>query len=141
MKTSASTLILWVIATSAIATPGAPGVTHPLYGKWSWTYAKNNCTEVYDYRPDNTAAISSGEERAESRFSIAEKPDSKGFYRMTDVATKSNGRTGCDGAEGGTPVGDEATMYIYFHPTKKEMIMCGEASFDACIGPLRRISQ
>jgi hypothetical protein len=141
MKKSTTALILCSMVTSVFASVTESMEPHPLYGKWAWTYTKNNCTEVYDYRPDNTAVITSGEEQAESRFSLSDKPDLKGFYRMTDVTTKSNGRTGCDGEPGGTPVGDSVTNYIYFSPTKNEMVMCQEPSFRACMGPLRRISQ
>jgi hypothetical protein len=115
--------------------------TIPLYGKWSWVYKKNNCTENYDYRSDNTAVITSGEEQAESSFTISDEPDINGFYRMTDVATKSNGRTGCDGQAGGTPVGDTVTLYMIFNQMKDEMVMCQEPSFNACMGPLRRIAK
>lgn len=115
--------------------------SHPLYGKWAWTIAKNNCTEVYDFRPNNISVVTSGDEIGESRFTINDKPDLNGFYRLTDVVTKNNGRTGCDGVPGGTPVGDTVTVYIFFHPTKNEMVICQEPSFNACMGPLRRISQ
>lgn len=138
MKTILATLIICSITTTAIASIGN-SPTHGLYGKWAWTY--HNCTEVYDYRPDNTSIVTSGEEVGESRFTITDKPDLNGFYRMTDVVTKSNGRTGCDGEPGGTPIGDTATIYIFFYPTKDEMLMCQEPSLNACMGPLRRISQ
>ena len=141
MKTTAAALFICFMATSAIASIGEPSAHHPLYGKWAWTYAKNNCTEVYEYRPDNTSIVTSGEEIGESQFTISDKPDLNGFYRMTDVVTKSNGRTGCDGEPDGTPVGDTVTIYIFFHPTKGEMVMCQEPSFNACMGPLQRISQ
>ena len=141
MKTSTTALIFGVLVGASSGTIANPPATHPLYGKWTWTLSKTNCTETYEFRPDNTTLISSGDERAESRFSISEHPDANGFYRMTDTTTKSNGRTGCDGESGGTPVGDTATSYIFFHPTKSEMLMCEEPSFDSCMGPLRRISQ
>ncbi|MBL8486649.1 MAG: hypothetical protein JNK22_06155 [Rhodocyclaceae bacterium] len=140
MKTILVTLLALSAATVASANVGASS-THRLYGKWTWTYAKNDCTEVYDYRMDNTAVITSGEEVAESRFTIAEKPDPVGFYRVTDVVTKSNGRMGCDGEPGGTPVGHEATIYILFHPRRDEMLICQRPSLDACMGPLRRVSR
>lgn len=140
MKTILVTLLICSAATIATASVGA-SPTHRLYGKWSWTYSKNNCTEIYDYRSDNTALVTSGEEVAESRFTIAEKPDSIGFYRMTDVVTKSNGRAGCDGEPGGTPIGHEVTIYILFHPKRDEMLICQQPSLDACFGPLRRVSQ
>lgn len=141
MKTTATALILFFTATATIANAADSSESLPLYGKWSWTYVKNNCTEVYDYRSDNTTVITSGEEQAESSFTISDKPDLNGFYRMTDVATKSNGRTGCDGEPGGTPVGDTATIYITFSPTKDEMVICQEPSFNSCMGPLQRIPQ
>lgn len=140
MKSTLATLILCSVATTAVASVGS-SATHRLYGKWAWTYSKNNCTEVYDYRSDNTSVVTSGEEVAESRFTIAEKPDLNGFYRMTDMVTKSNGRTGCDGEPGGTPVDHEVTNYILFHPTRDEMLICQEPSLNSCFGPLRRVSQ
>ncbi|MFC5300580.1 hypothetical protein [Azospira restricta] len=141
MKTTAAALFICFLATSAVANVGYSSAQHPLYGKWAWTYAKNNCSEVYDYRPDNTSVVTSGEEIGESRFTISDKPDLNGFYRMTDVVTKSNGRTGCDGKPGGTPVGNTVTIFIFFHPTMSEMVMCQEPSFYACMGPLRRLTQ
>lgn len=140
MKATFLTLFLFSMMTTAIAKVGDVA-THRLYGKWSWTYSKNNCTEVYDYRQDNTTSVTSGEEVAESSFTISNKPDLNGFYRMTDVVKKSNGRTGCDGEPGGTPIGHEVTIYIIFHPTKEEMLICQTPSLDACFGPLQRLPQ
>ncbi|NNM83012.1 MAG: hypothetical protein HKL98_10480 [Burkholderiales bacterium] len=140
-----ATLILCATATTALANMGNSSLVGStptrLYGKWTWTYSKNNCTESYEFRTDNTYAVTSGDEVGESRFTITDKPDPNGFYRMTDVVTKSNGRTGCDGEPGGTPVGDKATNYIIFHPTREEMLMCQSPSLNACFGPLRRVSQ
>jgi len=140
MKANLATLIICSTVTMALANVGN-SITHRLYGKWAWTYEKNNCTEVYEFRSDNTSVVTSGEEIGESRFTITDKPGLNGFYRMTDVVTKSNGRTGCDGEPGGTPIGDEATIYIIFHPAKDEMLMCQSPSLNACFGPLRRVTQ
>jgi len=144
MKRILAALISCLMATAAFANVGdavSNSPTHRLYGKWAWTYEKNNCTEVYEYRSDNTSIVTSGEEVAESRFTITDKPDLNGFYRMTDKVTKSNGHTGCDGEPGGSPVGDEVTIYIIFHPKKDEMLICQDPSLNACFGPLRRVSQ
>jgi hypothetical protein len=137
VKQVISAVIISFMATSAHANLS---VQHSAYGKWTWTRAANNCTEVYDYRPDNTNIVTSGEEMGESRFTIDEKPDINGFYRMVDVVTKSNGLTGCDGSPGGTPVGATATIYLFFNATRDQMVVCQEPSFNACFGPLRRIS-
>lgn len=144
MKAILATLIFCFMATTTLTNTGdvvGNSSAHRLYGKWSWTYEKNNCTEVYEYRPDNTSLVTSGEEVGESSFTIADKPDENGFYRMTDKVTKSNGRTGCDAEPGGSPVGDEVTIYIIFHPKKDEMLICLEPSLKACFGPLRRVSE
>ncbi|MDR2853017.1 MAG: hypothetical protein LBV61_08220 [Burkholderiaceae bacterium] len=138
MKKAVAALVVYSITTVAFANVSKP---HPVYGKWTWTRAENNCTEVYDYRPDNTSVVTSADEIGESQFTITEKPDLGGFYRMVDIVTKSNGKAGCDGSPGGSPVGDTATIYIFIHPTRDEMVMCQEPSFRACFGPLRRISK
>jgi hypothetical protein len=140
MKVIVTTLVISSLAMPAAASVGS-SPTHRLYGTWSWTYSENNCTEVYNYRPDNTTVVTSGEEVAESRFNISEKPDLNGFYRMTDVVTKSNGRTGCDAEPGGTPIGHEVTIYILFRPKSEEMLICQQPSLNTCFGPLRRVSQ
>lgn len=142
MKTLLKAVITALITSSMIAPAAADiGEASPsrLYGKWSWTYSKNNCTEVYDFRIDNTMQVTSGDEIAESRFTISDKPDANGFYKITDTVTKSNGRTGCDGHPGGTPIGDVAAGYIFFHSIKAEMIMCFEPNFHTCFGPLKRV--
>lgn len=141
MKTIIAALFIYFVATTAVANVNDSLEQHPLYGKWEWTYTKNNCTEIYDFRADNTSLVTSGEEVGESQFTISEKSDLNGFYYLTDTVTKSNGLTGCDGEPGGTPVGDKVTNYIFFSPSKSEMVMCQEPSFNACMGPLRRISQ
>jgi hypothetical protein len=61
MKKTATALTFFFMATSAIANV-TDSDTLPLYVKWSWVYEKNNCTEVYDHRSDNTTVITSGEE-------------------------------------------------------------------------------
>jgi hypothetical protein len=139
MKTITLTLVLILLVTNVNA--GLPGrSTHRIYGKWTWTFARNSCTEVYEFRQNNTSVVQSGQELQETRFTISDQPDANGFYRMTDEVTSSNHQTGCDGNPGGTPVGDKATIYVQFHPTGDLMIMCGEPNLNGCIGPLRRIS-
>ena len=114
---------------------------HRIIGTWAWTYEKNNCSEVYEFKSDRTSKVTSGKEILEIRFTISDHPDSNGFYRMTQVVTKSNGQTGCDGRSGGTPVGDASTIYIVFHRVMEKMLMCYSPSFNSCFGPLVRLTQ
>ena len=116
-----------------------PHKYHPIYGKWTWTRQVNNCTEVYEFRTDNTSVVTSGLEIGESSFAISDEPDQNGFYKMTDIVTKDNGKEDCGGSPTGTPVGDKATNYILFNPSGDQMIMCEKPSLNACFGPLRRI--
>jgi hypothetical protein len=136
------TIVAILMSLSVATTVPAAGLTkHPLFGKWTWTRKENNCTEVYDYRPDHTSRITSGDEVSESRFTITDKPDINGFYRMVDEVTKDNGRAGCDGTPGGSPIGDKATTFVYIRQPGDEMVMCEAPSFSSCFGPLKRIAQ
>ncbi|WP_156226468.1 hypothetical protein [Herbaspirillum chlorophenolicum] len=138
MKTALATLIL----VFAVPTTYADfSIQHPIHGQWTWTFERNSCTEVYHYKSDNTARVTSGAEIAESRFTLSEKPDQNGFYRMTDVVTKSNGQTGCDGTAGGTPVGHEVTNYLILNATREKLLICWDASLNQCFGPLQRIGK
>ena len=111
---------------------------HPIHGMWSWTRAVNHCTETYEYRPDGTTRVTSGDEIAESRYTISAEPDGSGFYRMEDETTKSNGKTDCAGSPTGTPVGDKATVFIFIRPSGQEMYVCREPNVRTCFGPLSR---
>jgi hypothetical protein len=141
MRTIAAVLtcLLTVASLASRAVPAATAKSHPLLGEWTWTRKENNCTEIYSYNADGTSKISSGEEVAETRFSISDKPDQNGFYRMDDEVTKDNGRADCDGAAGGSSVGEKATVYVIIRPAGDEMVICQQPSFSECFGPLRRV--
>lgn len=138
MKKALATLILVFAAPTTYADFS---VQHPIHGRWAWTFERNSCTEVYHFKSDNTAQVTSGAEISENRFTLSDKPDQNGFYRMTDVVTKSNGQTGCDGAAGGTPVGDEVTNYLILNATRDKLLICGDASLNQCFGPLQRVGK
>jgi len=110
---------------------------HPYLGKWMWAY--NGCNEVYENRSNGTSKITSGEEVGESAFTISDEPERSGFYSVTDTVTNSNGKTGCDGTSGGTPVGDVAAFYVFIRPSNEEMLICQDESINQCMGPLKRI--
>jgi hypothetical protein len=51
-----------------------------IVGKWTWTRADNACTELYDYRPDGTLHVQSGEEKTDNTYSISFSPEDNGFF-------------------------------------------------------------
>jgi hypothetical protein len=120
--------------------PAAPAskirADHPFLGRWTWDY--KGCTETYDHHADGTTSIVSGEEISRSTYTISDEPEESGFYRQVDTIASSNGKTGCDGRAGGTPVGDVSERFIFIRPSGNEMLICRDESVDSCMGPLRR---
>lgn len=136
----ASVLVLaWLACTTSAPIAADPAIRadHPYLGRWTWAY--KGCTEVYTNRADGTTSVVSGEEVGEGTFTISDETEESGFYRVVDTVTTSNGKTGCDGQAGGTPVGSVATIFVFIRPSGDEMLECKTPSLDHCMGPLRRI--
>lgn len=110
---------------------------HPIVGKWQWTRDVNKCTEVYDYRPDGSLHVVSGEEVTESIYDISPQSDSNGFYTLNVKTVKTN--KGRDCSDGGGGDDQSYTNYIIFHRTQPFHLACYKPSLDQCFGPLRRI--
>jgi hypothetical protein len=79
----------------------------------------------------------SAEELGESAYEISPSPLQSGFYKIKDTVTKNNGKHDCAG--GSTPTGDEVILFIIFHPSKNQLIMCQEESLENCFGPFTRL--
>src|SRR4051812_18738254 len=92
-------VLAWAVISLALPfpalaqTPAPPG--HPLVGKWQWTVKENNCTEVYDYRADGTAPVTSGAERTENTYVVSPRPVQNGFYRLTSKVVRDFGGKDC----------------------------------------------
>jgi hypothetical protein len=121
----------------AAAAPSPRG-THPIVGTWTFTVPNTQCSEIYRYRADGTSAVTSGQERAESRYQLSPQPTPLGYYKFVDTVTRDNGGKDCTGHV--TPVGDRATLYLRFDPSGRMFLMCQAESLDRCFGPLRRIN-
>ncbi|TSA00089.1 MAG: hypothetical protein D4R84_01005 [Rhodocyclaceae bacterium] len=115
-----------------------PATDHPIVGKWQWTRSTNNCTEVYDYRPDGTIFAISGAEETSSRYKIAGQPDADGFYELTAELVKSNGAQDCSDSPPNTDT-DPYTIYINIHKTQPTYMVCPTPGWDRCVGPFRRV--
>jgi hypothetical protein len=131
-------LALALVLASPVATAQervAPN--HPLIGTWRFTVPDGSCAETYRFRPDGTSVVTSGEEVAETEFTIAPNPSAKGFYEWVDTIVKDNGKKDCMGEI--TDVGRKTTTYVQFDASAQRFIVCRAESHDACFGPLRRV--
>jgi hypothetical protein len=100
----------------------------------------NNCTEVYNFKPDGTVPVISGTERTENEYSVSLLPDEQGFYRLTMRITKHLGGRDC--SDSGNPPNDKPfTNYVRFSPDYKQHIVCYERDPKQCFGPMRRVKQ
>ncbi|WP_229423350.1 hypothetical protein [Massilia frigida] len=127
------------LAVLAPATHGAPlAASHPILGIWKLTLPDGSCSETYRFRGDGTTLVISAAEVSESTFDIPAKPSAAGFYKLVDKNVKVNGKPDCSGKVMKT--GATGTNFIRFHPSGFLFVMCAAESFDACIGPFRRVA-
>jgi|SRR5215813_4197318 len=117
--------------------PRPPKADHPILGSWAFAVPGTNCQETYSMRPNGTTLVTSGEEVTESVYEVDDKASPKGFFKITDVIVRGNGKKDCSGEV--TQVGQKATNYIRFDPSGDTMIMCRDESLNSCFGPLRRV--
>jgi len=109
---------------------------HPLIGTWTWEVPDAKCSELYRIRKDGTALITSGDEVAETTFTISAKPSAKGFYKWVDRVAKDNGKKDCAGET--MRVGQELTNYVNIHPSGQALLLCEREDINTCVGPLTR---
>jgi len=136
--TALAMLAACALCFNALAQPRRPSSQHPVLGTWQWTDSRNGCTEVYDFRPDGTAPVVSGDERTDNTYTISETPDAQGFYTLTLFTVKDHGGKDCGGDETDN-TSMENVVYLLFEPKFTEFIICSEPRVDACFGPLRRV--
>ena len=111
---------------------------HPIIGKWTWTRSTNNCTEVYDFRPDGTLYVTSGAEISTGEYLISGHKNANGFYELKGSPRSTNGAKDCsDSPPGGEP--KPYTVYIIFHPTQPLHLVCQTPALEQCFGPLKRV--
>jgi hypothetical protein len=128
--------IAMLFAATAVHAQPAPSASHPLLGIWTLSIPQLACSETYHFRGDGTVLVKSKEEVSESEFKVAEKPSTKGFYKLEDRIVKDNGKQDCSGEI--TAVGSRVTNYLRFHPSGARFVMCEDESMATCIGPFER---
>lgn len=138
MRVDLSIAIVLLFASLPGTAAGAPSVPkHSIVGTWTFTVPGTNCSETYSFHPDGTVFATSGEEVAESIYSISAEPSAGGFYKWVGTITKDNGKKDCSGET--TERGQKNTHYIRFDPSGEELVVCQAESLDACFGPVKRV--
>ncbi len=111
---------------------------NPLQGSWEWVNIKNSCVEVYTFGTENTAYISSGEEKSDAKYTIANKPTPNGFYQVSlEILDDKGGKDCGESVENNT--GDVYQKFVMFHPAGNHYVSCDEEDTSTCVGPFRRL--
>lgn len=134
--------VMSVGAGSALALPAdtnqaeAATASPQIVGVWSWTDTAQ-CSETYEYLPDGSGRVVSGEERSEFAWVLDPKRTDSGFHRLDATIMKDHGGNDCTGsAEDDT--NRRHTVYVKFHPEGDQHIVCFKPELEQCFGPLRR---
>ena len=121
-----------------IAAASASAASPPsLVGRWHWTHP-NGCTEIYEFRSDGSARVTSGEETTDERYEFSSVPEGKGRHKLTMTIVKDHGGRDCVGSvEDST--GKSTTGYIELNAAGNAMVFCADAVTAKCMGPLLRV--
>ena len=109
-----------------------------IVGHWTWTRAKNGCTETYEYRAGGKLFVVSGTEKTENEYSISLVPNQGGFFAMTITTTKEESGVDCSNSHAGS-MGKTSTAYVKFSPSGDQHIVCYDSEGKRCYGPLARV--
>lgn len=131
----AGLLLLPLVGQAAGELPPVKGAL--IVGSWSWQQFGGQCRETFQYRANGSLRVSSGESLTVWTYDISPQPGPEGFYSLIETLTESNGKTDCTGDSTGQP-GDSSSHFVQFSPGHEQMIVCRQASLNACFGPLRR---
>jgi hypothetical protein len=135
MKYVRTAITVCLLSISSTAISEAP---NPLQGAWEWVNIKNSCTEVYTFGIENTAYITSGEEKSDAEYTISETPSEKGFYKVTLKILDDKGGQDCgESVENNT--GEMYEKYVMFHPNGNHYVSCDEEDTTTCVGPFKRM--
>jgi hypothetical protein len=137
MKIFPLCLLTLATAWSVPCAAAPPRADHPIVGTWRFELPDGSCHEIYRFRADGTALITSAAEVAESEFNIADQPDGDGFYTSRDQIVKDNGKLDCTGEV--TKVGHVIASFILFHPAGNMFLMCQRRDMASCVGPFVRV--
>jgi hypothetical protein len=109
-----------------------------IIGTWQWTLPGTQCTETYDYRPDGTLKVVSGEEKSDNTYTVTAADGSAGFVKVDATIVKDYGGEDCtESTENNT--GGSHVVYVLFDPSGNQQVMCQSQALNTCVGPLERV--
>ena len=124
-------------ASAAPAVPVPIRADHPLLGAWEITTKDEQCVETWRIDRAGTMLVTSADEVAEARFTIADQPSARGYYKWVDTIVKDNGKKDCSGNITKPP--RSATNYILLNGAGNEFIMCSAEDGRQCFGPFIKV--
>lgn len=111
---------------------------NPLQGSWEWVNIKNSCVEVYTFGIENTAYITSGDEKSDASYTISDTPTANGFYQVSLKILDDKGGKDCgESVENNT--GEVYKKFVMFHPAGNHYVSCDKEDTSTCVGPFRRL--
>ncbi len=135
MKTD---LLLTSLLVLALLPFTAQASDNPLLGTWEWVNVKNSCREVYIFGVEGSSHITSGEEISTARYTIADQPDSHGYYAVQLQIIEDQGGKDC-GESLENNSGESYQKYLMFHPSGHLYVSCDSADTSNCVGPFKRL--
>lgn len=109
-----------------------------IIGTWRWTLPGTQCSETYDYRPDGTLQVVSGEEKSDNTYTTSIAEGSGAFLKVDATIVKDYGGEDCtESKEDNT--GGSHVVYILFDPSGNQHVMCQAQQLNSCVGPLERV--
>ncbi len=110
---------------------------HPLLGAWEITTRDEQCVETWRIDRAGTMLVTSADEVAEGRFTIADQPSARGFYKWADTIVKDNGKKDCNGNVTKPP--QSSSYFIRLNDAGDEFVMCSAEDGRRCFGPFVKV--
>lgn len=138
-RTSLALAALCAALTVQAAPSGeASDPTRQIIGTWKWTLPGTECSETYDYRPDGTLQVVSGEEQSDNTYKATLAEGKAGFLKIEATIVKDHGGQDCTESKDDN-TGGSHVVYILFDPTGNQHVMCQAQQLNSCVGPLERV--
>lgn len=93
--------------------------------------------ETYYLHGDGSMVHTSGEAVSRGVYSVSATAGLNGAYALIERPLKSNGRPDCAGSV--IAAGRPLNFFVFFDPSRQQMLGCYDAAGRRCFGPLLRM--